>query len=142
MFFEFLCLPVTPPPAGDFRTNMLSGPGEDLRARAFDGRELELNVSAAPMRGPDGRVVGAVMDARDLTEHNQMEREREAAYTREQAAHEASQQKTKGGFEARPQSPYFSGFLRSRRWDSNPLPAVYEVAWLRSRPFTYIRKPL
>jgi signal transduction histidine kinase len=65
--------------------------GEDIRARAFDGRELELNVSAAPMRRPDGRIVGAVADARDFTEHNRLEREREEAHANEEAAQQASE---------------------------------------------------
>jgi signal transduction histidine kinase len=69
---------------------VVTAPGEDLYARAFDGRELELNISAAPMRGVDGRIVGAVTDVRDVTEHNCLEREREAARADEQAARTAS----------------------------------------------------
>jgi signal transduction histidine kinase len=70
---------------------IVTAPGEDLYARAFDGRELELNISAAPMRGPDGRIVGAVTDVRDVTKHNRLEREHHAARTDEAAAREASQ---------------------------------------------------
>jgi signal transduction histidine kinase len=70
---------------------IVTAPGEDVYAQAFDGRELELNISAAPMRGPDGRIIGAVTDVRDVTEHNRLEREREAAHANEQVAHEASQ---------------------------------------------------
>jgi signal transduction histidine kinase len=86
-------LPLTRNPASRaLRGEVVADPGEDFRARAFDGRELELNISAAPMRGPDGRVVGAVADVRDFTEHNRLEREQEAAHAHEEAAHEASQQ--------------------------------------------------
>jgi signal transduction histidine kinase len=74
------------PAARALRGEAVAEPGEDLRARAFDGRELEMNVSAAPMRGADGRIVGAVTDVRDFTEHNRLEREREAARADEQAA--------------------------------------------------------
>jgi signal transduction histidine kinase len=74
-------LPLARNPASRaLRGEVVSGPGEDMRARAFDGRELELSVSAAPMWGPDGRVVGAVTDVRDLTKHNRLEREREEAH--------------------------------------------------------------
>jgi signal transduction histidine kinase len=81
-------LPLARNPASRaLRGEVLTEPGEDLRARAFDGRELELNVRAAPMRGADGRITGAVTDIRDLTERNRLEREREAAHASEEAAH-------------------------------------------------------
>jgi signal transduction histidine kinase len=69
-----------------------AGPGEDIRVRAFDGRELELNASAAPLRDrePDGQLVGAVLVLRDLTERNRLSREREAARADELAAREVS----------------------------------------------------
>jgi signal transduction histidine kinase len=47
--------------------------------RALDGRELEVNPSATPLRDGDGHVVGAVSVLRDSTERNQLAREREAA---------------------------------------------------------------
>ena len=71
------------------RGEVVTGPGADVRARAFDGRELELNVSAAPLRDGDGHVVGAVVVARNVTERKQLEREREAATASELAAREA-----------------------------------------------------
>jgi signal transduction histidine kinase/putative methionine-R-sulfoxide reductase with GAF domain len=70
---------------------VVTGPEADLRARAFDGRELEVNAGAAPLCESEGHVVGAVMVLRDLTEHNRLEREREAAHTGELTAREASQ---------------------------------------------------
>ena len=69
---------------------VVTGPSADLRIRAFDGRELEVNGSAAPVRDSDGRIVGAVVVVRDVTGHNQLERERETARADELAAREAS----------------------------------------------------
>src|SRR5258707_1259986 len=47
--------------------------------RALDGRELEVSASAAPLRDHEGRVVGAVSAARDVTWRKQLEREQVAA---------------------------------------------------------------
>ena len=81
-------LPLARNPASRaLRGEVVTEPGEVLRARAFDGRELELNVRAAPMRGADGRITGAVTDIRDVTERNRLEHEREAAHAGEEAAH-------------------------------------------------------
>jgi signal transduction histidine kinase len=75
------------------RGELVTGLSEDIRTRAFDGRELELNASAAPLRErePDGQIVGAVLVLRDLTERNRLAREREAARADELAARKASQ---------------------------------------------------
>jgi PAS domain S-box-containing protein len=69
-----------------------TGPGEDIRMQAFDGRERELNARAAPLRErePDGPIAGAVLVLRDLTERNRLARERETARADELAAREAS----------------------------------------------------
>jgi signal transduction histidine kinase len=80
------------PVTRSMRGEVVTGEDADLRARAFDGRELELNASVAPMRGPHGRVVGAVWVLRNLTEHNRLVRERELAHANEQSARQASQQ--------------------------------------------------
>lgn len=45
----------------------------DLRVCTLDGREVEMRVSAAPIRAPDGQLVGAVSVYRDVTEHNRLE---------------------------------------------------------------------
>jgi signal transduction histidine kinase len=79
------------PASRALRGEVVTEPGEVLRARAFDGRELELNVRAAPMRGADGRITGAVTDIRDVTERNRLERERAAAHASEAAARAARQ---------------------------------------------------
>ncbi|HEV2461414.1 MAG TPA: ATP-binding protein [Ktedonobacterales bacterium] len=68
----------------------VTGPSADIRLRAFDGRELEVNASAAPLRDGDGRVAGVVLVLRDMTERNRLAREREAARADELTAREAS----------------------------------------------------
>ncbi len=71
------------------RGEVVMGPDADLRVRAFDGRELVVNASAAPLRDGAGHVVGTVMVVRDLTERKQLAHEREAA--RVQAERQADQ---------------------------------------------------
>jgi PAS domain S-box-containing protein len=77
------------PVARALRGEVVTGPEADVRMRALDGRELEANISAAPLRDGDGRVVGAVSVLRDVTERNRLAREREAA--RVQAERQADQ---------------------------------------------------
>jgi PAS domain S-box-containing protein len=79
------------PVARALRGEVITGPDADVHVRAFDGRELEANISAAPLRDrePDGRIVGAVSVVRDVTERKQLEREREEA--RVQAERQADQ---------------------------------------------------
>jgi PAS domain S-box-containing protein len=47
----------------------------DLQLRTWDGRELDVSASAAPLRDRDGRIVGAVGVIRDQTERRRLERE-------------------------------------------------------------------
>ena len=79
------------PVARALRGEVVTGPEADVRLRALDGRELEANITAAPLRDrePDGRIVGAVSVLRDVTWRTQLEREREAA--RIQAERQAEQ---------------------------------------------------
>jgi PAS domain S-box-containing protein len=57
------------------RREVLTGANAvDIRLRTFDECELEVNASAAPLRDPDGHIVGAVGVYRDLTERNRLER--------------------------------------------------------------------
>jgi signal transduction histidine kinase len=72
------------------RGEVIMGPSADTRARAFDGRELEVNASAAPLRDSAGRIVGAVVVMHDRTERNRLEHERAAARANLLAAREAS----------------------------------------------------
>jgi len=48
----------------------------DERIRALDGRDVDISVSAAPLRDEAGRVTGAVVVMRDVTERRELERER------------------------------------------------------------------
>jgi signal transduction histidine kinase len=73
------------------RGEVVAGPGGDIRMRAFDGRELVVNNSAAPLRAPDGHIVGVVVVLRDMTERDRLVQEREEARADELTAHEASQ---------------------------------------------------
>jgi signal transduction histidine kinase len=62
----------------------------DLQMRALDGREIEVNMSSAPLWDHEGHLVGAVNVLHDLTERNRLERERAAARADELAAREIS----------------------------------------------------
>jgi signal transduction histidine kinase len=73
------------------RGEVVAGPGGDIRMRAFDGRELVVNNSAAPLRASDGHVAGVVVVLRDMTERDRLVQEREEARADELAAHEANQ---------------------------------------------------
>jgi PAS domain S-box-containing protein len=83
-------LPFAQTPVGRaLRGEVVTGPSADVRARAFDGRELDVNDSAAPLRDGNGQIVGVVVVLRDMTERNRLAREREEA--REQAERQADQ---------------------------------------------------
>src|SRR5258708_6902551 len=70
-------LPFAETPAGRaLRGEVVTGPRAEIRARAFDGRELEVHSSAAPLRDGDGHVTGAVLVLRDVTWRRRLERER------------------------------------------------------------------
>lgn len=45
----------------------------DVLLRSLDGRELQVRISGAPMRDQQGRVIGAVGIARDVTERRRLE---------------------------------------------------------------------
>jgi signal transduction histidine kinase len=84
-------LPFEATPAGRaLRGEVDRGSSRDVRVQAFDGREMEVSVSAAPLREPNGRIAGAVLVLRDLTEYKRMAREREEASASELAAREAT----------------------------------------------------
>jgi PAS domain S-box-containing protein len=54
---------------------LASGAALDLVDTLFDGREMCWSITGAPLRDEDGRVVGAVMVWRDVTELRRLERE-------------------------------------------------------------------
>ena len=77
------------------KTGAGTGPGIEteerlLRIRALDGRDIEVIFSTAPLRDRDGHLVGAMCVLHDMTEHNRLAREREAARADELAAREVS----------------------------------------------------
>lgn len=73
--------------------DVLSEPeARDIRLRALDGRDLEVSASMAPLRNPDGQVVGGVLLLSDRTERNELLREREEGRARELAAQELVEQ--------------------------------------------------
>ncbi len=46
---------------------------------AKDGRLLEISITVSPVRGKDGRIIGASKIARDISDRKRIERERDAA---------------------------------------------------------------
>lgn len=56
-----------------------------------DGREIPIDDSGAPIWSEDGRVVGAVLVFRDITERNRAEKERTALLESERAARAEAQ---------------------------------------------------
>src|SRR5258706_159771 len=78
------------PTARALRGEVVTGPSADIRARAFDGRELEVNAGSAPLRDREGHLVGAVCVIHDQTERKRLEREREEARANELATREVN----------------------------------------------------
>ncbi len=75
------------------RGEVATGPYADIRLRALDGREVDVNVSAAPLRDGNRRVVGAVSVIHDVTSRRRLEREREEARAHELAQRELNRRK-------------------------------------------------
>lgn len=62
------------PPMRALRGEILTATGaQELRMRALDGRELTVDVSAAPIHDGQGRIVGAVAVYRDVTKRRLLE---------------------------------------------------------------------
>ncbi len=65
------------PVARVLRGEVLTGEREsEMRVRTLDGREIQVNVSGAPLRDEQGRIIGGVRAARDVTAQRQAERQR------------------------------------------------------------------
>jgi signal transduction histidine kinase/PAS domain-containing protein len=61
------------------RGEVLKGPtAVDQRLLVADGREVDVQVSGAPLRTPDGSIAGAVCVVRDVTERRELERQTQA----------------------------------------------------------------
>ena len=41
--------------------------------RALDGREMQVSIGGAPLRDQEGRITGAVMTFRDMSERHRLE---------------------------------------------------------------------
>jgi PAS domain S-box-containing protein len=63
---------------------------------ARDGREIAIDDSAAPIRGPEGRVQGVVMVFRDVTERRELDRRRAALLEREREARREAEMVSRG----------------------------------------------
>jgi PAS domain S-box-containing protein len=81
--------PVTHALRGEAHT----GPSADIRIRALDGREVEANLNAAPLRDGAGGVVGAVSVIHDISWRRRLEREREETHAHELALRELNERK-------------------------------------------------
>ncbi|HEX8034523.1 MAG TPA: ATP-binding protein, partial [Ktedonobacterales bacterium] len=51
----------------------------DVRMRSVDGRDLQVNISGAPLRDETGAIVGAIAVSRDVTERRLLERRTQEA---------------------------------------------------------------
>jgi PAS domain S-box-containing protein len=70
--------PTSNPVERVLREGAVSGLANHTVLLTRDKREVPIDDSAAPVRGDGGRLLGAVMVFRDITERRQMERERAA----------------------------------------------------------------
>lgn len=71
-----LLAPTDLPPMRAIRGASVTGDNAaTLRMRTLDGREVELSVTASPLRAANGRITGAVGVYRDVTERRRLERE-------------------------------------------------------------------
>ncbi len=79
------------PVARVLRGEEVAGPLPDIRVRAHDGRELDMSVSAAPLRDGAGHVMAAIVVLHDQTERNRLAHEREMARADELVARQTSE---------------------------------------------------
>ena len=79
-------LPVENPVDKVFREGRIVGLANHTALLARDGRAIPIDDSAAPIRTPEGRLMGAVMVFRDVTERRQAERQQAAIIEREREA--------------------------------------------------------
>jgi PAS domain S-box-containing protein len=73
------------------RGEVVTGPDADVRMRAFDGRELDINCCGSPLLDGEGQVAGAVIVSSDTTWRLHLERDREEASAQALASREFNQ---------------------------------------------------
>ncbi len=83
---ERTCALCTDPVAAVRSEGRATALSADALLRARDGRETPIAASAAPIRAPDGTLLGAVLVFRDVTQARAAEHMRAALLEREQAA--------------------------------------------------------
>jgi two-component system phosphate regulon sensor histidine kinase PhoR len=66
------------PPLRLLKGEVLTGANAmDVLVRTFDGREVQVSIGGAPLYDQVGRIIGAVMTTRDMTERLRLEQEAE-----------------------------------------------------------------
>jgi PAS domain S-box-containing protein len=78
--------PVENPATKVLRDGRIVGLANHTILVARDGREIPIDDSAAPIKGPSGRIEGVVIVFRDVTAQRGMERQRALLFEREQEA--------------------------------------------------------
>jgi PAS domain S-box-containing protein len=78
--------PVESPFAAIKREGRVVGLANHTLLIARDGREIPIEDSGAPIKGPDGKTVGVIIVFHDVSERRHAERERDQFLRREQAA--------------------------------------------------------
>jgi PAS domain S-box-containing protein len=80
--------PVRNPAARAIEEGRVVSVADATLLHALDGRRVPIDDSAAPIRDADGRVIGAVLIFRDVTDRSQMQAQRDALTRDLQAANE------------------------------------------------------
>lgn len=87
-------IPLSPeqyPTTRALRGEVIQGSSGEIHIVSFDGRELALNVTAAPLLDGAGHIKGAVIVARDASWRTGLERERQEARASELAMREVTE---------------------------------------------------
>lgn len=78
--------PIETPLTKALREGTVVGLANHSILTARDGREIPIDDSAAPIRGPKGQIIGVILVFHDITARKHAEREREQLLEREHAA--------------------------------------------------------
>ncbi len=88
--------PVENPVGRVLREGQVVGLANHTVLHARDGRVIPIDDSAAPIRTPEGDIIGAVLVFRDITARRRSEREQAQALEREKAARRESEAAARG----------------------------------------------